>query len=99
MKITQRFTLEQIEIIKKMAKAGAMFSKQCRDIWTHEQIATTLRKDDFCGCTNHLFLIVSRTDLLDYGRLDEVFYMGRPDQSQWDEKKWITEIKKRIIIH
>jgi len=87
------------EQLTKMAKAGANFSRHCRNAWTGEQYCCCVRAEEVMYWP-HLVAVTNfpGKPLVDYangGGLHH-FYLGRPDQHTWDEKRWREEITKKL---
>jgi len=88
------------DFIKRMAKAGATFSKHCRNSWTGDKTRTTLNLENFGGCRNDLLSILNLRGepLFDFSTTADLntLYLGCQDQHNWDQAQWEKEIRARI---
>ena len=89
------------DAIDRLATAGALLSRHCRNCWTGERTRSGLSADGFTGRNTDLIIIASNllgNPLIDYANVADLheFYLGTPDQHTWDKARWEKEIRARM---
>ena len=83
--------------IRRAARAGAIFSRYCRNAWTGERTRPSLEVEKVTYWP-YLAWVSKLGDkpLLAYENIADLhqFRLGRPDQHTWDEARWEQEIRR-----
>ena len=92
---------KQDDLIDRLATAGALLSRHCRNCWTGERTRSQINANEFTGSVRDLIIIASNLHgkaLIDYASGADLhgFYLGASDQHTWDKARWEKEIRTRM---